>query len=66
MALYPGEQVAQLIFFAVGMGGQAAPAKPGPEIASGSFVCPTGPEFPNVRLDPWLMRLRAGQQEPTG
>lgn len=68
LALYPGEQVAQLIFFAVGNGDSHAPLQPEPGIVGGSFVCPTGPEFPDVRLekDPWLMRLRAGQQLPTG
>lgn len=68
LALYPGEQVAQLIFFAVGNGDASAPTNPGPEIVRGSFVCPTGPEFPDVRLekDPWLRRLRAGQQVRTG
>lgn len=68
LALYPGEQVAQLIFFAVGDGDHPSPTRPGPEIVRGSFVCPTGPEFPDVRLDkdPWLQRLRAGQQVPIG
>lgn len=55
MALYPGERVAQLVFFTVSIPeGQETPTQD--EVFAGTYVCPTGPQFPNVSADPWMLR----------
>lgn len=59
MALYPGERVAQLVFFSVSRrADEGIPTQD--QTFSGTYVCPTGPEFPTVAADPWMRkRIRA-------
>lgn len=53
LTLYPGERVAQLVFFSVQV---SEPDRPltGDDLFQGTYVCPTAPEFPNVEVDPWM------------
>ncbi|WP_374457015.1 dCTP deaminase [Nocardioides sp.] len=53
LTLYPGERVAQLVFFNVQAHDPDRGLTPD-ELFGGSFVCPTAPEFPDVQVDPWI------------
>lgn len=57
MELFPGERVAQLVFF--GVNGASDTLADPKERFSGSYVCPTGPEFPDVRSDELLKVLNS-------
>lgn len=53
LTLYPGERVAQLVFFNVQVPDpDRVPTKD--DLFRGSYVCPTAPEFPNVEVDDWM------------
>lgn len=55
LELYPGERVAQLVFFSV----QVPPGTPAPtsaDVFRKRYSCPTGPEFPRLTVDPWVQR----------
>lgn len=53
LTLYPGERVAQLVFFSVHV--SDADSAPDPEqLFRGSYICPTSPEFPDVAVDQWV------------
>jgi deoxycytidine triphosphate deaminase len=57
LELYPGERVAQLVFMSVQRA--ESEAKDRLEEALGAtYLCPTGPEFPEVKVDPWVKRTR--------
>lgn len=54
LELYPGEPIAQLVFFSTQV--QDANLQPMRKaLLSGKYVCPTGPQFPVIKVDDWIL-----------
>ena len=64
LELYPGERVAQLVFLTVDVPKPLQPPTE-EELFRTRYSCPTGPEFPEVTVDPWVISLarRNGPRE---
>ncbi|WP_182378652.1 dCTP deaminase [Nocardioides sp. WS12] len=53
LTLYPGERVAQLVFFNVQVSDPERELN-ADDFIQGSYICPTAPEFPDVKIDDWM------------